>query len=73
MGSNNVILSGETLEKVDCFNTLMGHTVGRCDLPERAGRFSPDINVYAISNFLTSSLVLDIFFWYEIVRKLNSL
>ena len=36
----------------------MGHAVGRCDLPDRAGHFLPDINVYAISNFLTSSLVL---------------
>ena len=40
----------------------MGHAVGRCDLLYRARHFLPDINVYAISNFLTSSLVLDIFF-----------
>ena len=48
-------------------NTLTGHTVGRCYLPDRGGRFPLDINVYAISNFLTSSLVLDIFFVCEIV------
>ena len=44
------------------FNTLTGHAVGLCDLPDRAGHFLPDINVHAISNFLPSSLVLDIFF-----------
>ena len=43
-------------------NTLTGHAVGHCDLPDRAGRFPPDTNDHAISNFLTSSLVLDSFF-----------
>ena len=50
-------------------NTLTGHAVGRCDLPDQAGHFLPDKNVYTISNFLTSSLVIDIFSWYEIVRN----
>ena len=46
----------------DPLNTLTGHTVGRCDLLDWAGHFPPNINVYATSNFLTSSLVLDIVF-----------
>ena len=37
-------------------NTLTGRP------PDRAGRFPPDTNDHAISNFLTSSLVLDSFF-----------
>ena len=44
------------------FNTFTGHAVDRCDLPDRAGHFPPDIKVYAISNFLPSSFVLDLFF-----------
>ena len=49
------------------FNTLTGYAVDRCDLPDRAGHFPPDINVYAISNFLPSSFVLNRFFLYQIV------
>ena len=51
-----------TLVKLTCINTLAGHAVGCCDLPDQVRHFLPDINVYAISNFLTSSFVLDIYF-----------
>ena len=57
-----VVSSSKSTKDRTLLNSLTGHTVGRCDLPDRAGNFPPDINVYAISNFLTSSLVLDIFF-----------
>ena len=51
----------------------MDHAVDRCDLPDRAGHFLPDINVYAISNFLPSSFVLDFFFFVSNCSQLNSL
>ena len=66
---NDRFSTDQLTPRCNTINTLMGHVVSRCDLPDRAGRVPPDINVYAIFNFLTSSLVLDLFFWYEIVRN----
>ena len=48
--------------------TLMGWAVDNASVPIGAGHFRPDVNVYAISNFLPLSFVLDYFFWYQIVR-----
>ena len=47
-------------------NTLTGHADDCCDLPAQASHFSPDINVYAISNFIPSSFVLDRFFFIKL-------
>ena len=41
------------------FNTLMGWAVDKASIPIGAGHFRPDVNVYAISNFLPLSFVLD--------------
>ena len=40
-------------------NTLRGWVVDKASVPIGAGGFRPDVNVYAISNFLPLSLVLE--------------
>ena len=57
-----VILNREPLQEVDCFSTLMGWAVNKASVPIRLGHFHPNVNVYAISNFLPLSFVLDNFF-----------
>ena len=54
------------------FETLSLRRAGRSmqpNVPLWVGHFQPIANVYAISNFLPSSFVLDNFFWYQIVRN----
>ena len=53
---------------LDTVNTLTGWAVDAADVP-MGEAFSAVANVYAISNFLPSSLVLDNLFWYQIVRN----
>ena len=50
-------------------NTLMGWAVDKASVQIGAGHFRPDVNVYAISNFLPLSFVLDNLFWYQTVRN----
>ena len=53
----------------DRVNTLTGCAVDAASVPIQAGHFHHNVNVYAISNFLPSSFVLDHFFWYQIVQN----
>ena len=50
-------------------NTFRGWGVDKASVPIGAEHFRPDVNVYAISNFLPLSFVLDNLFLYQIVRN----
>ena len=59
----------ELLYLIILFTTLGGWAVDKASIAIGAGHFRLDVNVYAISNFLPSSFVLDNFFWYQIIRN----